>query len=208
MSSDLRPNVETLLRQAHSGDQGALGRLLDLYRSYLTLLARLQIDRRLQGKVDASDLVQETFLAAHEGFGKFRGQSESELLGWLRRILADRTAKLVRRFYGTQRRNVRLERQLGDELDRSSCAVGALPVSESSPSQSAGRRERAVLLADALGQLSADYRDVIILRQLEELSFAEVGRRIGRSAESARKLWVRGLAAMRSLLEGELNDSP
>jgi DNA-directed RNA polymerase specialized sigma24 family protein len=63
-------DVEQLLGRAQAGDAAALGQLLQLYRNYLGLLARLHIDRRLQGKVDASDLVQETFLKAHRNFGQ------------------------------------------------------------------------------------------------------------------------------------------
>src|SRR5437899_8383207 len=111
---------QQLLQQARAGDPGGLGGLLELYRSYLTLLARLQISRRLQGKVDAADLVQETFLKAHRHFIQFRGMTESELVGWLRQILAATLANLVRHYYAAQRRDVRLERELATDLDQSS----------------------------------------------------------------------------------------
>src|ERR1700744_900348 len=112
MSSVTEPDVEELLRLAHGGDGSAWGRLLYLYRNYLSLLARLQIGRRLQGKVDAADLVQETFLEAHRNWERFRGTSEAELVGWLRSILAARIADVIRRFLGSLRRDVRLEREL------------------------------------------------------------------------------------------------
>src|SRR5579864_981703 len=118
MSTRESPDPEELLRQARAGSSPALGQLLELYRSYLSLLARLQIGRRLQGKVDAADLVQETFLDAHRTWGGFRGRTEAELLGWLRRILAAHTADLMRRYLGAQARDVRLERDLSSELDR------------------------------------------------------------------------------------------
>ncbi|MHC4175859.1 MAG: sigma-70 family RNA polymerase sigma factor [Planctomycetota bacterium] len=197
------PDPEQLLRAARQGDGEAPGRLLELYRSYLGLLARLQIDHRLQGKMDASDVIQETFLQAHRSFGEFRGASEGELLEWLRKLLATRLANLVRHFYGTQRRDVRLERQLDEQLDRSSRAAGALVAAQTSPSQSAARREQAVLLADALRRLPADYREVILLHHLEGLTFAEAAQRIGRSVGSIEKLWVRALAALRRSLGGE-----
>jgi DNA-directed RNA polymerase specialized sigma24 family protein len=99
------PDPERLLRLARAGDGPALGQMLELYRNYLTLLARYQIGRRLQGKVDRSDLVQETFLEAHRDFGQFRGETEAELVGWLRRILATNLANQVARYCGTRRRN-------------------------------------------------------------------------------------------------------
>jgi RNA polymerase sigma-70 factor (ECF subfamily) len=77
MSDSSGPDLEHLLPLARTGDNDALGLLLEMYRSYLTLLARYQIGRRLQGKVDAADVVQETFLEAHRDFGQFRGTTEA-----------------------------------------------------------------------------------------------------------------------------------
>ena len=80
MNSGTGPDPEELLGLARAGSGPALGQLLELYRSYLALLARLQIGHRLQGKVDAGDLVQDTFLEAHRHFPEFRGVTESELM--------------------------------------------------------------------------------------------------------------------------------
>src|SRR3954462_11436676 len=112
-------NPEVLLQEARAGDAATLGQLLEVYRRYLTLLARVQIGQRLQGKVDAEDLVQETFLEAHRSFGRFRGESEPELIRWLRQILAANLTDLLRRYLGTQGRDVRLEREIEDAFDRS-----------------------------------------------------------------------------------------
>src|SRR4051794_6513815 len=103
-------DVGRLTDLARGGDAAALGALLESVRPYLTLLARLQIGRRLQGKADPADLVQDAFLQAHRDFPAFRGASEAELMAWLRHILAGHLANLVRRYFGTQGRNVRLER--------------------------------------------------------------------------------------------------
>ena len=80
---------------------------------------------------------------------------------------------------------------------------GALAASQSTPSQHVSKREQAVLLADALANLPEDYREVIILRHLEALPFAQVAERMGRSEDSVQKLWVRSLAALRRSLGGE-----
>src|SRR5579871_6462581 len=101
--SSVQPDPVPLLRLARAGEAQALGRLMECYRNYLGLLARLQIGRRLQGKVDPSDLVQETFLDACRAFDQFRGTTEAELLGWLRRCLATNLASLARRYSGSQR---------------------------------------------------------------------------------------------------------
>jgi RNA polymerase sigma-70 factor, ECF subfamily len=191
-----------LLRLIKAGDGPALGTLLERYRNYLTLLVRVQIGKRLQGKVDPDDLLQETFLEAHRGIGRFRGETEQEFLAWLRQILAAILANQIRRYFGTKRRDLRLERELADDLDRSSCAIdGALVAPQSSPSHQASRREQSILLADALQRLPEDYREVIILRQLEDLSFPEVSRRMGRSEDSVKNLWARALAKLRRMME-------
>src|SRR5580700_3741597 len=113
-------NPEHLLREAKAGDAATLGRLLELYRRYLALLARVQIGQRLQGKVDAEDLVQETFLEAHRNFARFQGTSEGQLICWLRQILAAKLADLLRHYLGTQGRDIRLEREIEGAFDRSS----------------------------------------------------------------------------------------
>ncbi len=195
---------EELLALARTPDGLARGRLLELYRHYLTLLARLQLGRRLQGKVDPADVVQETFLKAHRDFGLFRGHTEAELVSWLRRILITNLAMLVRHYCGARRRDVRLECELAAEVDHSSRVLDrGLVAGDSSPSQRAARREQAVVLADALQRLPEDYREVIILRHMEGLTFPEVARQMGRTLDSVKKLWARGLAQLRRCLGGD-----
>jgi RNA polymerase sigma-70 factor (ECF subfamily) len=201
MSAPVPLDPVELLQAARTGDSQALGRLLELYRNYLHLLARLQVDRRLRAKADPSDLVQEAFIAAQRTFAEFRGNTEAELVEWLRQIMASKLVDLARRFLGTRRRDVRLERQLAEDLGNSSRALGAeLLARQSSPSERAVRREQAVLLADAIKSLPSDYGEVIILRHLEGLPLAEVAARMGRTIDSVRKLWVRGIAKLRQSL--------
>src|SRR5947208_6570150 len=203
MNTSDSQDPEQFLGLAREGSGPALGQLLELYRNYLSLLARLQIGQRLQGKVDASDLVQETFLKAHRDFARFRGTTEAEWVSWLRQILACNVAHLVRRFCGTGCRDVRLERALVDELNQSSRVLDqSLVAPQSSPSQRAARREQAVLLAGALARLPEDYREVIVLSHLEGLSFPEVARRMGRTLNSVKNLWARALARLRGSLGG------
>ena len=197
----MMPDPEHLLHEARAGDVATLGRLLEMYRRYLSLLARVQIGRRLQGKVDASDVVQDTFLDAHRYFAQFQGVSEGQLVCWLRQILASKLTDLVRRYLGTEGRDVRLEREIGDALDNSSALLErGLVAVQSSPSQQAACREQGVLLADALGALPDDYREVLVLRHLEGLTFPEVAERMGRSLDSVEKLWMRGLARLRQVM--------
>jgi RNA polymerase sigma-70 factor, ECF subfamily len=201
MAQDTNP--QALLLQAKAGDESALGRLLESYSNYLSLLARVQIGRRIQGKIDAGDVVQETFLEIHRQFPRFRGTTEAEFTAWLRRILAGQLALTLRRFLGTKGRDVNLERDLGAQLDQSSQAMdGGFVAPTSTPSQHVSKREQAVLLANALDKLPPDYREVIILRHIETLPFADVAARMGRSEDSVQKLWVRALASLRRSMDG------
>lgn len=194
--------VDRLLALASEGDGPALGVLLQRYHNYLALLARVQLGRRIQGKVDVLDIVQDVSLEVHRKIGMFRGKSEGEFLAWLRQILGGILANQVRRYLGTKRRDVRLERDLWEDLDRSSRSLGGgLAASQSSPSAQASRREQAVILADAIGGLPLDYREVIILRQLESLTFPQVAARMGRTEDSVKNLWARALARLRRSLE-------
>jgi RNA polymerase sigma-70 factor (ECF subfamily) len=193
---------EILLVLAKAGDGAALGRLLERYRNYVGLLVRLQVGRRLKSKVDVEDLLQEIWLEIHRKIALFRGGSEREFLTWVRRLIGSILANQVRHYLGTKQRDLRLERALADDLDHSSLAMNqSLVAAQSSPSQQAVRREQAVILSDALQSLPDDYREVIILRQLEGLSFPDVARRMGRTEDSVKNVWLRALARLRHMLE-------
>jgi RNA polymerase sigma-70 factor (ECF subfamily) len=198
-ATDSVPNQ--LLKLAKQGDSPALGRLLESYRAYMVVLARVQIGRHLQGKVDASDMAQEAFLGAYRDFPQFRGTTEKELLAWLRGILASLLAKLVRHYQGTRRRDVRLERRLAVELGQSSAVLDrGLVAAQSSPSQQAVCREQSALLAEALGRLPEEWRELLVLRHLEGLTVPEVAARLGRTVDSVKKQWPRALAGLRRLM--------
>jgi RNA polymerase sigma-70 factor (ECF subfamily) len=202
---DNRVGINDLIRQACRHEPGALGRLLESYRHYLKLLARTGIDASLQGKADPSDLVQETFLKAHQYFGQFRGRSEAELIVWLRRILARNLADLTRRYYRTESRRASRERSLEQLLDTSSQTLNHLLADAAgAPHVSVQRRELSVVLANALAELSGEHREVIILRSLEERAWPEVARRMERSIGAVRMLWVRALKRLRPLIENQL----
>jgi RNA polymerase sigma-70 factor (ECF subfamily) len=123
-------------------------------------------------------------------------------MAWLRRILASNLADQARRFTGARRRDVRLERRLADELDESSRVLErGLAARQRTPSERAAHREQTLLLAQALERLPADYREVIILRHLEELRFPEVAQRMGRTLDSVKNFWTRALDRLRRALE-------
>ncbi len=170
------------------------------YRDYLRLLARLQLGSRPRAKLDASDVVQQAILHAHERRGQFRGGTEAEWLAWLRAILANALATTVRRF-DTQARDSGRERSLEAELERSSSRLeGLLAADQTSPSERSVRGEELLRLADALALLPEDQRRVVELHYLKGLAVADVAEQIGRTRPAAVGLLFRGLKRLRELL--------
>ncbi len=191
---------ELLLILAKAGYSRALARLLDRYRHPLAEQARGHVGRRLRVKLDVEDLLQEVSLEAYRDIGKFRGSTEGEFVCWLRKILDTILLNQVRHYFGTARRNLRHERRLAD-LDDPTRGLELEPVApDTSPSQKAVQHERASRLAEAIETLPAPYREVIVLRHLNGLSFVEVARRMDRSEDSVKNMWVRALRQLRELL--------
>jgi RNA polymerase sigma-70 factor, ECF subfamily len=178
-------------------------RPLEAYRDYLRLLARLQLGPRLRAKLDASDVVQQAILQAHEGRAQFRGSTEAEWLAWLRAILANVLAAAARRF-DTRAREVGRERSLEAELELSSSRMECLLASDqTSPSQRAVRCEELLRLARALAGLPEDQRRVVELHHLKGLQVADVARQLGRTRPAVVGLLYRGLKRLRELLQDQ-----
>jgi RNA polymerase sigma-70 factor (ECF subfamily) len=198
---DSAASISRCIRLARDGEAGALGELLSTYRNYLRLVAVTCLDRQVQGKADPSDLVQETLLKAHQNFPKFRGTTEQEWITWIRQILVHNLADLRRR-YSLQARHVARERSLETMAERSSRMLRDLVQPKgTSPSASAARREHAVLLADALAEISPEDREVVVLRNFQELGWKEISELTGRSPDAARMLWTRALARVGRVLK-------
>jgi len=197
--------AEQLLQEARQGQLERVGQLLQLYRNYLAVLATTQLDQRLRRRVDPSDLVQETLLAAHRDFGQFRGRTEREFLAWLRQILINSLHHTVEMHVKSKMRDIRCEvsiEQAGIALDRSAVNLGyALADPGPSPSATARQREQAVLLADQLAKLRPEYREVIVLRNLQGLAFDEIAARMDRKAGAVRMLWLRAIEKFKQVCE-------
>lgn len=194
----------SLIAAARRGDALALDRLWQLFREYLRLLARTGIDASLRVKADPSDLVQETFLRATQHFPGFRGETEAELAAWLRQILAQSLTDLVRR-YRTASRQVERERSISEFVEGSSLSLAAMIGREASPSGLIPRdRDAGVLLAEALAELNPDDREVITLRNLEQLEWQQIAAKMGRTADAVRMLWMRALRRLRPIIERRL----
>jgi RNA polymerase sigma-70 factor, ECF subfamily len=173
---------------------------LERCREYLRLLARLKLGARLQRKLDASDVVQQTLLEAYEKRAQFRGRTEREWLAWLREVLAHNLADVGRAF-GQARRDVSRECSLERELEHSSLRFGEwLVAAQASPSHEAERHERAVLVAQALARLPEARREALLLRYWEEWPLARMAEHLGRSQAAVASLLKHGLRQLRHLL--------
>lgn len=174
---------------------------LDRYRSYLHLLARMQLDRRLQGKLDPSDVVQQTLLQAHRARGQFRGHDAGQLAAWLRRILARNLTHAARDFTRAKRdvtRERSIEASLGDSAARLNQWLE--DQQQSSPSQKAERHEQLLQMAEALDALPPFQREAIVLHYWQDWSLAEIARHLDRSSSAVAGLLHRGLKTMRATM--------
>ncbi|WP_182865222.1 sigma-70 family RNA polymerase sigma factor [Stieleria mannarensis] len=196
-----------LLAHARSGNRDALGQLLQWYSNYLTILASTQLDRRLRRRLNPSDIVQEAMLAAHQDFACFRGTSQGELLCWLRTILIHTLHRSFKKHVKVEKRDIRREVSLesvSQRMDNSACNLaGLLPGRDPSPSAPLQERESAVLLADQLSKLRPHYREVIVLRVLQGLSFDEIAQRMDRNCGAVRMLWLRALESFKTAVSAD-----
>ncbi|TWU35336.1 ECF RNA polymerase sigma factor SigD [Novipirellula aureliae] len=204
-SSDIKDTdaeFPALLASARGGNREALGTLLQWYGNYLTILASTQLDRRLRRRLSPSDIVQEAMLAAHKDFAAFRGQSQGELLCWLRTILIHTLHRSFDKHVKVGKRDVRREVSLeavSDRLEQSAVNLAStLAAGGPSPSAPMRARERSVELANQLAKLKPAYREVITLRVLKGLSFDEIADQMGRGSGAVRMLWLRALESYKT----------
>ncbi len=192
-------HFEELIHRARSGDESAENELLQKCRSYVSLIARAQVEGWMRTKFDASDLVQQTLLEAHQGIKNFKGETEAEWLGWLRGILNHNTLDFARKYQGAAKRNVSREFSIDQGGDDS--VQRELKDQTETPSRILLNREQEILMAEAVSQLPADYQEVVMLRNLQRLSFKEVAERMDRSSGAVQMLWLRALNRLQELLE-------
>ena len=190
---------------------GERTRWLMQYEPWLRVLAQHEIHQRLASKFDPSDVVQQTMLAAWQAWDRMDAQDEAQRLAWLRKILAHQLAKLVRHFEGAQKRDIAREASLQQALDRSAARLDDLLPARSIAQSGRHGHRAASLLAKVLSELPEDYREVILLRNLEDLPHAEVAQRMGRSEAAVRMLWLRPPIAKccpRQVVRRVLNSAP
>src|SRR5262245_40213937 len=188
---------DELLGQALQGDREAVGRLLEAQRAALRRLAERQLKGRVAVRVDASDVVQQTFLEAFRSFPQFAGRDARALVAWLQGILDHKIAGAIRDHTLLQKRSVVRERSLDDSGEGGAPLKGELDAGLSSPSQKVMRGEDAARLSRALTALPDDQREAVRLRHLEGWALDDIARHLGRSPAATAGLIKRGLQALR-----------
>ncbi len=195
---------DQLMKQARAGDIEAFAQLFDRYRNLVRMTLRSQISPELRAKLDASDLLQETFLTASRSMTEFEGHGPETFVRWLQVIAARRVADAYRRYFDFEKRDLRREVPLDQLLARSDRSaarlVEQLADSASGPVSVAHRHEQALRLADAMAALPDHYREVLQLRYLEERPLNEIAEQLGRTKGSTAMLVARAIEKLKQLL--------
>jgi RNA polymerase sigma-70 factor, ECF subfamily len=192
-----------LLEQARSGDKEALNALFVRHRARLRRMVDLRLDRRLQARIDASDVIQEAYVEVVTRWDEYLNAPSYPLFLWLRLIVGERLLKLHRHHLGTQMRDAGLEVSIyrGALPEASSAALAAqLLGKHTSPTHAAVRAERMIRLQEALNAIDAMDREVLSLRHFEELSLAETALSLGIEEWAAAKRYIRALKRLKATL--------
>jgi len=202
VSSELLPtppprSFEQLLQDARGGSKTALGELFERLRPYLSSLARKKLPDQLRGKFGVSDLVQNTFECAEKHFAGFRGNCSAEWNGWLRRILLRKLRREVIHFTQPPRD---IKREIPQAKAGKENGGQHLPTNDPTPGTDAAKRELCEKVRRALTLLPENYRQVIVWHQYEGKTFDEIGNRLNRSGEAARKLWARAVERLNEIV--------
>jgi RNA polymerase sigma-70 factor (ECF subfamily) len=195
---------EDLIRRFRRGDEEAFRILFERYGRVLEARIRNLMPNRLRRKVAVSDVVQETALVAYSRRADFEERGEEVFRRWLLGIVENKVRETIRRHDRVAKRSARREVTRSDRADTAEF-IGH----RASPSQVAIAAELEALVGHALGQLPADYREVLRLSQHEHLTLREAAVRMGRSSDATKKLYGRAVARLRrTLLElrGETDD--
>ncbi len=202
----LLDSAESLVAAARLGSLEALGQLLAGCQQYLLAIATRNLGDDVRAKLGASDVVQETFVQAHQIFDRFQGRTEEELLAWLACILGNKLSHMTRLYHQTKKRDVHRE-VFWDDVNSESRSPKHQEMSANSASQVAIRTEDALRLQRAMANLSAKQRQVISLRNWEGRSFEQVATQMNCTYEAARKLWARAVVELQRQLASGLHES-
>jgi RNA polymerase sigma-70 factor (ECF subfamily) len=192
-----------VIERARAGDREALNALLSRHRDRLRRMVEIRLDTRLQGRLDASDVVQEAFVEVTERLDEYIRDPKLPLFLWLRLVVGERLVRLHRHHLGTQMRDAGREVSLypGALPAASSAALAAqLLGRHTSPTQAFVRAERILRVQEALNALDPVDREILSLRHFEELTAAEAARVLGIEESAAAKRYFRALKRLKDIL--------
>jgi RNA polymerase sigma-70 factor, ECF subfamily len=200
--SDRDREIQRLVDRAAQGAPGVLDHLLALNRPRLRKLVAVQIDSRLQARIDPSDVVQETMIEAARRFKDYLGSRPLPFYPWLRQLAIDQISRLRRDHLRRARRSAHREVSLGRLLPDDSLRelANLVPFQGSSPTQRLARKESRELVREALDRLAADDREVLVLRCLEHMTAAEAGAVLGVSEAAVRMRQLRALERLQKMI--------
>ena len=194
--------TQKLVSLAQGGDSSALDQLCEVYGERVLRIVRLRMGRELRGKLESMDLVQDTFMEAVKDLGKFEYQNEGDFLRWVSKIAENRIRDNLKRLHADKRdicREVPIDRHLSKTGDSPSRTPE--PIRTTTPSVIMSISEELDRLENAMDLLKPEYREMIVLNQIEGLSFREMGDRLGKSPDAIRMQIARAMASLASAFE-------
>ena len=203
MCAEMDDKSGTLLEEALGGDERAMGCLLEQHRDRLRRMVQLRMDRRLQGRIDASDVIQDALAEASMRFGDYAKEPNMPFFLWLRFLTRQRLLILHRRHLGAELRDASREISIhrGPFPEATSAALAAQLIGRhTSPSQAVVLAELKLQIEEALNSMDATDREVLTLRHFERLSNAETAQELGIHESAASKRYVRALKRLRICL--------
>lgn len=191
-----------LVALAQDGDESALNQLCKVYCSRVLWIIRLRMGRELRSQLESMDLVQDVLMSALKDLGNFTYKTEGDFLRWLSRIAENRLRGYLQRLRANKR-DIRKEVQLNGYRPTAEDSIVATldAVATTTPSAIMSKREELDKLAKAIDALKPEYRQVIVLKKIEGISYKEIGDRLGKSSEAARKLVSRALEELINIFE-------
>jgi RNA polymerase sigma-70 factor (ECF subfamily) len=201
--ADSASDLDGITQRLRAGDPAAAGELFEACRDRLKRMVKLRLDRRLQGRLDASDVLQEAFLDVQKKAPDFAARPEMPAYLWLRLVTAERLLILHRHHLGTQMRDAAQEVSLcrGGPPAASTHSLANLLLGRlTSPTQAATRAERQLRLQEALNGMDPLDREILALRHFEELSNSEAATVLGLTKTAASNRYVRALKRLKEIL--------
>jgi RNA polymerase sigma-70 factor (ECF subfamily) len=203
--------VPALVARAASGDRTAIVELLERYRSRLRRMVAMRLDPRLQGRIDASDVIQDGYLDAMKRLDEFINDPSVPFYIWLRYLVGQRVQEQHRRHLGTPGRDVGREVSIyrGAMPGVSSGALAARLLGRlTSPSQAAERAERKIRLQEALNRMDPLDREILVLRHYEQMTNGDAAAALGLGHSAASKRYTRALERLKEILSALPGEGP